>query len=232
MPYFDKEKKELSIPKLANFFGKEPIKRTLPNGREVEQIVWEGKDMIEINKEIHNNDTITNAGTVNIDGAAPAWLVAGIAHECHPANSTVTTPQGKIPIGCKAPEGVGQAENITFSVTEENDWKTIHAEQIDPSVPIDLQDVGNWIPPEIEMGDKIRLSGRMPNVAMASMAQSYQHRASAVGFFQPGTGTTVSITHTPEVPLGTVIPEVKPDLSDNEILEGISTSGKSQSKKI
>ena len=198
---------ELSISKLATYFGKEPVKRTLPNGKEVEQIVWEPKDMVMINQELHNNKEVTHAGTINIDGAAPAWLVAGIAHECHPASCTASTPQGKIPIGCKPPDGKGEAENISFLVAEENGWKTIHAEQKDPSVPLSLQDIGNWTPPEIEMGSQVILSGRMPNVAMASLAQAYQHKAKAVGFLQPGVGSTVSITHSPEIALGTVIPE-------------------------
>lgn len=199
---------QINIGKLAEFLGKTPQKRTLPNGKVVEQIVWDGSDMVDISMELHNNDKITHASNINIDGAAPAWLVAGIAHECHPAPCTVTTSQGNIAIGCRTPQGEGQAENIKFTIAKD-DWTTIHMEQINPSQPLNLEDISSWTPPEIEMGSKIILSGRMPNVAMASLGQAYQHKAKAVAFLQPGTGSTVSITHDPKVRLGDIIPESK-----------------------
>ena len=194
----------LSISNLADACNKTPVKRTLPNGREVEQVTWEGKDMEKINQLLHNTEMPEH---VKIDGAAPAWLVAGICHELHPSSCSVNTPQGYIPIGCKPPNGAGSGENLQFQTKQAGDWTIIEVSQVDSSVPLDLNKLSDIEPPEIEMGSKIILSGRMPNVAMCSLADAYQHKAKAVGFYQPNVGATVSITHDSEIELGSVVPD-------------------------
>jgi CRISPR-associated Csx3 family protein len=194
----------LNISDLADACSKAPIKRTLPNGKEIEQITWEGSDMKTINQLLHEKDKPDH---VKIDGAAPAWLVAGICHELHPSSCSVNTPQGYIPVGCKPPNGAGSGENLQFQSKQSGDWTVIEVSQKDSSIPLDLNKLSDIEPPEIEMGSKVILSGRMPNVAMCSMANAYQHKAKAIGFYQPNVGATVSITHDPEIELGSVIPD-------------------------
>lgn len=194
----------LTISGLADVCNKTPTKRTLPNGKEVEQITWEGADMKKINQLFHGAEMPEH---MKIDGGAPAWLVAGICHELHPSACSVNTPQGYVPVGCKAPNGAGSGENLQFKVKQAGDWTLIEASQVDTSVPLDLSKVSDIEPPEIPMGSKVILSGRMPNVAMCSIAEAYQHKAAAVGFYQPNVGATVSITHDPAVELGLVVPD-------------------------
>lgn len=194
----------LTISALAEECGKKPQKVTLPNGREVEQITWEGEDLKKINQLLHD---IEKPEHVQIDGAAPAWLVAGICHELHPSHCSVNTPQGFIPVGCKSPRGEGYGENIQFKTKQAGDWVLIECQQTDPSIPLDLNKTGDIEPPEVPMGSKVILSGRMPNVVMCSMAQAYQHRTKAVALYQPGVGATVAITHDPSVELGSIVPE-------------------------
>lgn len=198
------ENETINIPKLANLCNKTPAKRTLPNGKEVEQITWEGSDMKTINQLLHNTDKPEH---VKIDGAAPAWLVAGICHELHPSSCSVNTPQGYMPVGCRPPNGAGSGENLQFQTKQSGDWTVIEASQTDSSIPLDLSKLSDMEPPEIEMGSKVILSGRMPNVAMCSMANAYQHKAKAIGFYQPNVGATVSITHDPSVELGSIVPD-------------------------
>lgn len=194
----------LNISDLADACSKAPIKRTLPNGKEIEQITWEGSDMKTINQLLHEKDKPEH---VKIDGAAPAWLVAGICHELHPSSCSVNTPQGYMPVGCKPPNGAGSGENLQFQSKQSGDWTVIEVSQKDSSIPLDLNKLSDMEPPEIEMGSKVILSGRMPNVAMCSMANAYQHKAKAIGFYQPNVGATVSITHDPEIELGSVVPD-------------------------
>lgn len=202
------EDSTISIPKLAEYLGKTPEKRTLPNGKEIEQIVWTPQDMKDISKELHNNENVTHSEHIIIDGPAPAWLVAGIVHECHPASCSINTPQGIKPVGCMPPAGEGKGENIEFTTRRLSDNMTIvEAKQIDPSVPLDLDKISNVEPPDIGFGKAVVLSGRMPNLLFAGMGLSYAHKTKAVGFYQPGTGATVSITHDPNIELGSIIPE-------------------------
>jgi CRISPR-associated Csx3 family protein len=197
----------ISIPALAHVLGKEPITRALPNGRVVEQIVWEGSDLVAISQLLHNHSSDLPEH-VKIDGPAPAWLVAALTHECHPRAVSLNSPDGFIPVGCKRPEGSGTGANLTFSVEERPDgWLLVTCQQADPSVPLDPADLAEVAPPLVSMGSKIILSGRMPNWLAASLAMSYHGIAKAVALFQPGTGATVAWTHSKECALGTVIPE-------------------------
>lgn len=194
----------LNISNLAQACNKTPVKRTLPNGKKVEQITWEGSDMKKINQLLHNADKPEH---VKIDGAAPAWLVAGICHELHPSSCSVNAPQGYMPVGCKPPKGTGSGENLQFQAKQAGDWTIIEASQKDSSIPLDLSELSNIEPPEIEMGSKVILSGKMPNVAMCNIASAYQHKTKAIGFYQPNIGATVSITHDPGIELGSVVPD-------------------------
>ena len=195
----------LSTNVLAQALGKEKVTRTLPNGRVVEQIVWEGNDLAAISRLLHNASG-EMPEVVKIDGPAPAWLVAALVHECHPRHCMANSPDGFVAIGCQRPEGNGSGENLEFSLeTREDGWVVVTCQQADPSIPLDPEKLGDVAPPEVPMGAKVVLSGRMPNWLAASLAMAYHGRAKAVALFQPGIGATVAWTHSQEVKLGSVV---------------------------
>lgn len=196
----------LFIPALAQALGKEPVERTLPNGRVVSQIVWEGADLVAISRLLHNRSGELPE-CVDIDGPAPAWLVTALVHELHPRTVRLNSPDGFVPVGCRRPKGAGSGENLEFSVEErDGGWLMVTCQQADPSVPLDPADLGNITPPEVPMGARVILSGRMPNWLAASLAMAYHGRARAVALFQPGVGATVAWTHSKSVLLGAIIP--------------------------
>jgi len=196
----------LEVSNLAEVLGKEAVSRTLPNGKVVSQVVWEGKDLAEIARLLHNHSG-EMPEVVKVNGAAPAWLVAALAHECHPRQVALNSPDGYINVGCQRPDGEGHGNNISFSVCEKGGWTIVTAQASDPSVPFSQTDLDELVPPTVPMGTKIILSGRLPNWMMVSLAMAYHGVAKAVACFQPGTGATVVWTHSQEVALGEVIPE-------------------------
>ncbi len=214
----------INIQSLAEQLGKSPQKRVLPNGKEIEQITWEGNDLKEINHLLHNK-TAEFPEHIKIDGAAPAWLVAGLCHELHPCSCSINTPQGYVPVGCKSPRGEGFGDNLQFNLKEADGWTIVEAIQKDSSTPLDLSKLTDMEPPELPMGSKIILSGRMPNVVMCNLANAYQHQSKAIGFYQPGTGATIAITHDPSIELGSCIPEkTVTSAEDKDILNQICTT--------
>lgn len=195
----------ISIPGLAAALGKAPVQRTLPNGRVVEQIVWEGRDLVAISRLFHNRSA-EMPEVVDIDGAAPAWLVAALVHELHPRSVRVNSPDGYVPVECRRPTEEGMGENLSFSVEEKADgWTWITCQQVEPSVPLRPEALSHVAPPALPMGAKVVLSGRIPNWLAASLAMAYHGTAKAVALFQPGTGATVAWTHAVEVGLGSII---------------------------
>lgn len=198
----------LSIPALAQALDKKPVKRVLPNGREVSQIVWEGSDLVQIARLLHNRSGELPE-RVDIDGPAPAWLVAALVHELHPRAVRVNSPDGFVPIGCRRPEGPeGYGAGVVKFCIEEQEaggWLLVTCYLTDPSMPLAPHDLTRIVPPEVPMGARVVLSGRMPNWLAASLAMAYHGRAKAVALFQPGTGATVAWTHSREVLLGTVL---------------------------
>lgn len=207
----------LSINGLAQEMGKDPVERTLPNGRVVNQIVWKGEDLPKLANMLHSKSG-EMPDPVNIDGAAPAWMVSGLTHMCHPRSVAVNSPDGFIPIGCKRPEGEGYGPNLEFSSEDRNGWKLITCQQKDPSIPLDPDDLDKTAPPEVDpsLKDKVILNGRMPNWLAASLTMSYHGKAQAVALNQPGTGATVAWTHSKNVKLGDVIDTEKPVAENNQ----------------
>jgi CRISPR-associated Csx3 family protein len=196
----------LSIAGLAEALGKSLQERELPNGKVIKQLLWEGNDLIEIAKLLHNriNDL---PKIVKIDGAAPAWLATGIVHECHPRMAALNSPDGYIEVEGHRARGNGEGP-VGFSVrphaTEEG-WTVVEF-TLDPSVPLDPKCLGEVVPPELPMGAKVVISGRGPNWLVASIAMGYHGRTAAVACFQPGTGSTVCMTHTASIALGSIVP--------------------------
>lgn len=195
----------ITISGLAAALGKAEVPRTLPNGKVISQIVWEGADLVRIADLLHNNSA-EMPEVVNVDGPAPAWLVSAICHECHPRMVALNSPDGFINVGCRRPSGDGTGINFRVE-TRDDDWKVVTFE-LDPSVPLAPADLDKIAPPDLgDLGARIIISGRGPNWLVASLAMAYHGRAAAVACFQPGTGSTVVWTHVQNVPLGDVIPE-------------------------
>jgi CRISPR-associated Csx3 family protein len=202
------QKNVIKISVLVQELGKKSESRALPNGKVVEQVVWEGSDLIKIAELLHNTSA-TLPQVVDIDGAAPAWLVSALAHECHPKHVRLNSPDGFIPVGCQRPQGDGSG--ATWTVTElgeaGNGRRLVKVEfELDPSQPLSPAALDDIAPPEVGLGDVAVLSGRGPNWLVASIAMAYHGRAAAVAPFQPGTGATVAWTHVSDVGLGEVIP--------------------------
>lgn len=208
MPFIATQGQEatLSIPELAKTISKTPVKRTLPNGKEVEQIVWEGTDLETISRILHNCSGELPEH-VRIDGPMPAWMAAALVHEIHPRSASLNSPDGFVPVGMQRPSGNGLGENLKWRVAEHEGWHVVHVQQDDPSVPLDPKKLDAAAPPELPMGAKVVVSGRIPNWLAASIGMAYHGRAKAVAFYQPGVGATVAITHSPDVKLGSVVPE-------------------------
>jgi len=145
----------VNIKDLADRLGKVEEEVTLPNGRQIRQIVWSGDDLPTLARLLHNRSAELDT-VVDIDGPAPAWLVAAIAHEVHPRAVRINSPDGFVSVGVQRPSGVGMGENLKFSLTtSENGWVTLLCQQQDPSVPLDTEDLSGIVPPEVPMGSKV-----------------------------------------------------------------------------
>ena len=193
----------IRISDLAAALGKNEEEKTLPNGRVVTQVTWKGEDLKGIAELLHNQSA-QMPEVVQVDGSAPAWLVTAITHECHPRSVALNSPDGYVGIGCQKSHGEG--EGIDFTVRHREDGWTVVKFELNPSVPLSPEQLDGIAPPELPMGAKVILSGRGPNWLTASLAMSYHGRTQAVACYQLGTGSTVSITHTAKVELGSVIP--------------------------
>lgn len=196
----------VDLSELAKSIGLEPQEVVLPNGSTVSRLVWSGEHLVDLDRIFHNQvDKMENP--IDINGPAPAWLVAGLAHIFHPRYVRLNSPDGYVPLGMGRPQGEGSEENIKFSVdkSDVSDWLIITCMMKDPSVPLDPDKLGEMIPPEVLMGSKIIISGRIPNWLTASLAMAYHGVAKAVACYQPGIGATVSWTHSKGVRLGEVV---------------------------
>ena len=192
----------ITISELAEAIGKVKEEVTLPNGRVVSSIKWDGSDLQLISKHLHNNHM---GNVVKVDGAAPAWLVAAITHELHPSEVELNSPDGYVRVGCQKPNSDFGGANLEFSTQREGNILTVTCQQADPSIPLSPADLWAVTPPMCDMGDVVVLSGRMPNWLTCSLAIAYHGRAKAVACFQPGVGSTVCWTHSQDVALGSVM---------------------------
>ncbi|MDX9893500.1 MAG: CRISPR-associated protein Csx3 [Patescibacteria group bacterium] len=196
----------ISIPALAAALGKNAVERTLPNGKVVQQLCWEGVDLASVAGLLHNQSA-TFPEVVDIDGAAPAWLVAALVHEVHPRSARVNSPDGYIAVGCPSPSGDGSGCGWTVSdLPALGERRCVRVEfALDPSVPLAPAALDMIVPPEVGLGTVVVLSGRGPNWLMASLAMAYHGRAAACATFQPGAGATIAWTHVQDIALGLVI---------------------------
>ena len=188
----------INIQSLAERLNKKSVEKTLPNGRVINTVVWEGSDLPAIDRLLHGAGYGAD-DHVKIDGAAPAWLVTAISHMVHPASVSINSPDGYVPIGAS----VGENDNIEVSWDQESHTLTVQAK--DPSVPFSPNDLDSIPLPELFGEELVVISGRIPNWMCASIADHYAHRVGAVACFQPGVGATVAISHTQAYKLGKVV---------------------------
>jgi CRISPR-associated Csx3 family protein len=121
--------------------------------------------------------------------------------------AALNSPDGYVEVEGHRARGDGEGP-VEFKVrphTTEEDWTVVEF-ALDPSTPFDPARLGEVVPPELPMGSKVILSGRGPNWLVASLVMGYHGTTKAVATFQPGTGSTVCMTHSAEVELGRVIP--------------------------
>ena len=194
----------IRIADIASALNKSEETKTLPNGKVVSSVQWNGSDLVEVSRLLHNHSYGAN-DAVGIDGAAPGWLVAAICHEVHPAVASINSPDGYVVASCGEPREVPQGNNLTWSVKTEGGITTVTVQQADPSVPLSPADMAGWCPPAVPFGTTVILSGRMPNWGMSAIAMAYHGKAKACALFQPGVGSTVCWTHSQDVALGSVI---------------------------
>lgn len=207
----DKKKEEksmnyvLSIPHLAETLGKSAQQVTLPNGRVVNQVVWQGEDLPALAKILHNKAAEIGP-VVDIDGAAPAWLVAALCHAVHPASVRVNSPDGYVAIGQQKPADSPVGKNLVWNVQiGPQGWTVVTCQMADPSIPLSPADLDGVFPPAVPFGTRVIVSGRIPNWLAATLVMAYHGRAQAVALFQPGIGATVAWTHSRNVHLGALI---------------------------
>lgn len=193
---------KIEISELATKLGKSEKMITLPNGRVINTIQWNGGDLKTVAKILHGAD---KASEVQINGAAPAWLIAALCHECHPSVALVNSPDGYVRVECQKPSRNTSGENLEWSTVSKDGVITVKVQQIDPSIPLNPSDLAKWCPPEVPFNTTVVLSGRMPNWGMAAIAMAYHGYCKAVALFQPGVGATVAITHSPSVELGSIL---------------------------
>ncbi|MGM9969237.1 MAG: hypothetical protein ACI35S_02455, partial [Anaeroplasma sp.] len=108
----------IDIQKLGAEIGIEAKEQTLPNGKVVNQLVWNQESLLKAVEAVKH---LSEEGKpVRITGAAPAWLVSALTHTVHPCPVALYQPAvGKdiqipqLAHGKANPEG-----EVTFKITE------------------------------------------------------------------------------------------------------------------
>ena len=208
----------INTKELAEKLGMKPQKRTLGNGKVVEQIIWDKEYLLKAIKEVK---PLSETGKpVRIDGPAPVWLVSALTHTVHPCPVSVYVPQiGKdVPVGILKHGDENPEGEVKFEVIEKGNSVLIEYE-MDLPEGVDSYDENNLskvVVPEVSDGIAVYISGRGPNYVTVSIAEAYAHTNSSVSLNQPGTGYTCSITHSRAKSLGDI---TKDPIGKEEIKE-------------
>lgn len=213
----------IDIAKLGAEIGMEAKEQTLPNGKVVKSLVWDQENLL---KAVDAVKHLSEEGkTVEITGAAPAWLVSALTHAVHPCPVSVYMPQiGKdvdipqLDHGEVNPEG-----EVVFKTTEKGDSVLVEYNMDLPEgiTTYDENNLSKVVVPEIAQGKAVYISGRGPNYLTVAIAEAYAHTNSSVSLFQPGVGYTCSITHSRNKRLGDL---TKDPLGKEEVKEQLATS--------
>ncbi len=192
---------------IANILGKQEVEKTLPNGRVVKNIDWQGEDLPKVDANLRARG-FGKSDLVVFDGAMPAFLGLAFVHGVHPASVSLNDPRlGAVGIGCSDPSGEGTGPSLKFSSEDKGEFVLLTLD-IEGGT-FNLADLDKVIPPSIPEKKGLVISGRGPNWLMVSLAMAYHAKAQYVAMYQPGVGAMVAMTHVPEMPLGTLIAENK-----------------------
>lgn len=198
-----KEEKKINVidvAKLGAEIGMEAKEQTLPNGRIVKSLVWDKENLskaVEVVKKFSKE-----GNSVEITGAAPAWLVSALTHAVHPSPVSVYVPQiGKNVEIPQLEHGEQRKEGEVSFETTETEKSVLVEFEMDCDV-YDENNLAKVVVPDISQGKNVYISGRGPNYLTVAIAESYAHTNSSVSLFQPGVGYTCSITHSRNTNLG------------------------------
>lgn len=205
---YEEEKKEamntITTTQIAELLGKTEVEKTLPNGRVVKTIEWEGSDLPKLDEYLRGLG-LGKTDHLTFDGPCPAWLGLAVVHGVHPAYASMNDPRlGAVPVGCNTPSGEGSGKNIKFTSEDRGEYVMLTYE-LEGGV-FDVADLSEVTPPAIPNGKGVVLSGRGPNWLTVSIAMAYHAMSRWVACFQPGVGATVAMTHHTSRNLGEVIP--------------------------
>lgn len=213
----DKSMNSITTANLALILGKAEVERTLPNGKLVSQLVWEGTDLPLLQERVFGPLAAAGNEPVCLDGPAPAWLATAFVHGVHPRCAQVNDPRlGAVDIFAPKPSGSGEGRNLQFRMIETESFTFVEFE-IEGGV-FDVADLPTVHGPMVNPQKGVVISGRGPNWLMATLAMGY-HTTRWVACWQPGSGATCAMTHHPSMALGTVISEVEV----RKAREGIAT---------
>lgn len=203
-------KVSVKIDEVAAEIGLQKEKVTLPNGREVTQIVWKPEHLSQVFQACDRKRQAMGLGKLDVvvvDGVCPTWLLPAITHAFHPTQAAVSYPQGgpdaMLPISGTDIEGAGAGKDLSFKMNESDDAVTVEFSLTAPQIDAQAT-LNSLVAPKIPTGKPVRITGRGPIAIAAALAEAYAHRASSVSCFQPGTGHVTCISHDAKQPLGTV----------------------------
>lgn len=196
----------ITTAQLAERLGKVPVERTLPNGKTISQLVWEGSDLPQLQEMVFGPLAAQPPaeGRYVLDGPAPAWLTVAFAHGTHPQCTALNDPRlGAVDVLAPRPSG-GEGKNLSFSIKETEGFTFVEFEIV--GGVFDVTDLDSVRGPAVNPRKGVVLSGRGPNWLTATLALGY-HLTRWVATWQPGFGATVAMVHHNERKLGEVIPD-------------------------
>lgn len=200
----------VKIEDIAAKLGMQKEEVALPNGKKVLSLVWKPEHLtrvFEVCDAAREGEGVGKNDVVVVDGVAPTWLIPTITHAFHPSATALAYPQGgpdsTLPISGVQTEGAGQAENVSFKVTEGENETTVEFTLSQPNIDAPAT-LASLVAPAVPNGKPVRVTGRGPTAIAAALAEAYAHRVPYVALFQPGTGFVVSISHS-NTRLGTIV---------------------------
>lgn len=213
----------IDIAKLGAEIGMEAKEQKLPNGKVVNQLVWDQENLLKAVSAIKH--LAEDGKPVSITGVAPAWLVSALTHTVHPCPVSLYQPAvGKdIDIPQLAHGDANSEGEVAFKTTEKGNSVLVEYNMNLPEgiTTYDENNLSKVVVPEIAQGKAVYLSGKGPNYLTVAIAEAYAHTNSSVSLFQPGVGYTCSITHSRSKRLGDL---TKDPLGKEEVKEQLVAS--------